>query len=181
MGKRTELTTKQRLFVEALPVHNWCIESAGKAAGYAQSFVRTRLAAWCKDNQTMALAIEAKKTAIQREMKGDWDLKRCKDELVKVYDKSMSANVGNTTAAKGAIDSLIRMQGGFIDKTHNINTNIEVLAPMEPEERREWLLAQLILIDRQLAAGTALAGDDVISVCAKGPESSSKAITGDKG
>ncbi len=158
MGKRTELTTKQRLFVDALPNHNWDILNAGLAAGYTKMYAGNRLASEAKKG-LLAKAIEAKITKVQSKSKVDLDtLAGRMDELY-----LMCVDVGDKTNAKGALDSLIRMQGGFIDRSHNINAVVDVQAPLEPVERKQWLLSQLALIDRQLSAGTAIAGDEMLS------------------
>ena len=144
--------------VELLPKYDWNVTAAAREANYQPGYISTRLVPMLSKDVRFCEAVERKKAEIQA--KSVWNVQKCQQKLVELALKAERDN--ELGIAKGAIDSLIRSQGGFIDKSVNLNANAD-LPPTTPEERSKWLQDYARLEHDAVIAGHALASECNVS------------------
>ena len=124
---------RRKELVDALPSHDWSIAKAGITIGYSESYAKTRLAQALKDDVEFCRAVEAKREEVAR--LAPWNL----EELQRQYRKLLRdcGEHGDRTNAKGVLDSLTRILGGFTDRQQVEDvTETRRLTEREAEEAR---------------------------------------------
>ncbi len=134
---------RRRELIDALPSHDWSIAKAGITIGYSESYAKTRLVQALKDDVEFCRAVEAKREEVAK--LAPWNL----EELQRQYRKLLRdcEEHSDRTNAKGVLDSLTRIQGGFTDRTQVEDvTEARRLTEKEAEEARR--IAAIRLRDR---------------------------------
>lgn len=90
-------------------------------AGYSHNYAKSKCSGlWARaESEINKQAAEYLK---KQENKAKWDLEKISEEYRDLYN--ISRNRGDNSNAKGCLDSLTRMQGGFTDNIASKNTNI---------------------------------------------------------
>ena len=134
---------RRKELIDALPSHDWSIAKAGITIGYSESYAKTRLVQALKDDVEFCRAVEAKREEVAK--LAPWNL----EELQRQYRKLLRdcEEHGDRTNAKGVLDSLTRIQGGFLDRQQTIDDPAKVRQLEEKEAEEARRIAQIRLRD----------------------------------
>jgi len=110
--KRKPLSNRMKLFVELLPEHKFIAYKAGIAAGFSESYARTRLPVRMSTNVLLKQAIEAKRREIQA--KSEYNRAEAHRRLDSIYD--MAERQRNPISMTGAVKELNRLYGLITEK-----------------------------------------------------------------
>ncbi len=117
--------------LNVLPKHKWAIMPAAIEVGYSESYAGTTLPGIMSKNRAFQEAIKLKKKELQ--VQSEWDLQELQQKYMELHKEC--TEVGDRSNAKGCLDSLTRIQGGFRDKSEvDVNT---------PEQSMQGFIAWL--------------------------------------
>jgi hypothetical protein len=125
------MNLRRRELINMLPSHNWSIAKAGIKLGYKSSYAEHRLVEECMKDVEFCKAMDAKRKEVVD--LAAWNI----EELQRQYRKLLQecSEHGDRVTAKGVLDSLTRIQGGFAD--HLITEDINETKRMDDRERAE--------------------------------------------
>lgn len=130
---RMELAVKEYIkgvYIERKPKYTWA--TAMLAAGYSENYINTQGHLCKKRAESRLTTAKDKLFTEQRYNLKDWERKL--QELHADCEESK-----DRTNTKGCLEMGIKLNGGFIDRSINLNADI----PQEPAAYKAWLETEL--------------------------------------
>jgi len=129
--RNASIAFRRQDLVNALPHHGWNITKAALSLGYSRDYAVTKLPKLFKTDSNLSRMVEAKRREVDE--LAPWGL----EDLCRQYRKLLAScdEAGDRTNAKGCLDSLTRIQGGFTDR--QLTEDVNESRRLEAQEREE--------------------------------------------